>query len=595
MIFLMILVLLRITGVNNRMLKGISASPNIAIGKVFVYEKELKFERRTIDEKEVDNELKRLDNAIAKSKSELVELRDETAKKIGEKEAKIFEAHLLMLDDPALITEVKKRIRSMTNAEAAVDEVVKNFVAMFDQMVDQYMKERAIDVQDVGERIIRNLLGKEFGSLADLREQVVVIADNLTPSDTARMDKAKVVGFATNTGGVTSHVAIIAREYGIPAVVGLGDVTKHVKSGDLVILDGGNGIVIVRPDEETVNRYRSLMTDLERQRKELEKLRELPAVTLDGRRIEIAANIGEPEEVATALANGAEGVGLLRTEFLYHGRNSLPTEEDQFTAYKTIAEKMGERPVIVRTLDIGGDKPPPYLEMPKELNPFLGWRAIRISLDLTDIFKTQLKAILRAGVYGNLKIMFPMISSVDEVRKAKKILEDAKKELMEKGVSFRKDVDVGIMVEIPSAAVIADSLAEEVDFFSIGTNDLTQYTLAVDRTNEKISHLFDELHPAVLRLIRNVIDSAHIKGIWSGMCGEMAGNPLATPILLGLGLDEFSMSSMSIPEVKRIIRSASVAETRELAKKALDLPTAEDVRKLSKEFLRNKPKSQASI
>jgi len=570
------------------MLKGVSASPNIAIGKAFVYEKELKFKRRTIDEKEVDNELKRLDNAIAKSKSELVELRDETAKKIGEKEAKIFEAHLLMLDDPALITEVKKRIRSMTNAEAAVDEVVRSFVAMFDQMEDQYMKERAIDVQDVGERIIRNLLGKEFGSLADLREQVVVIADSLTPSDTARMDKAKVVGFATNVGGVTSHVAIIAREYGIPAVVGMRDVTKHVKSGDLVIVDGGNGTVIVRPDEETIIRYRGLMTDLERQRKELEKLRELPAVTLDGRKVEIAANIGEPEEVATALANGAEGVGLLRTEFLYHGRSSLPTEEDQFTAYKTIAEKMGERPVIVRTLDIGGDKPPPYLEMPKELNPFLGWRAIRISLDLTDVFKTQLKAILRAGVHGNLKIMFPMISSVDEVRKAKKILEDAKKELMEKGVSFRKDVDVGIMVEIPSAAVIADSLAEEVDFFSIGTNDLTQYTLAVDRTNEKISHLFDELHPAVLRLIRNVIDSAHIKGIWTGMCGEMAGNPLATPILLGLGLDEFSMSSMSIPEVKKIIRSASVAETRELAKKALDLPTAEDVRKLSKEFLRKK-------
>lgn len=577
------------------MLKGISASPRIAIGKVFIYEKELKFERRTISEKEIDSELKRLDNAIAKSKSELEELRDETAKKIGEKEAKIFEAHLLMLDDPALITEVKKRIRSMINAEAAVDEVVKNFVAMFDQMEDQYMKERAIDVQDVGERIVRNLLGKEFGSLADLKEQVIVIADNLTPSDTARMDKAKVVGFATNMGGVTSHVAIIAREYGIPAVVGLGDVTKHVKSGDLVIVDGGNGTVIVRPDEETVNRYKGLMTDLELQRKELEKLRELPAVTLDGRRIEIAANIGEPEEVMTALANGAEGIGLLRTEFLYHGRNSLPTEEDQFTTYKTIAEKMGERPVIVRTLDIGGDKPPPYLDMPKELNPFLGWRAIRISLELTDVFKTQLKAILRAGVYGNLKIMFPMISSVDEVRKAKKILEDAKKELMEKGVSFRKDVDVGIMVEIPSAAVIADSLAEEVDFFSVGTNDLTQYTLAVDRTNEKISYLFDELHPAVLRLIRNVIDASHAKGIWTGMCGEMAGNPLATPILLGLGLDEFSMGSMSIPEVKRTIRSASVAETRELAKKALNLPTAEDVRKLLKEFLRNKTKSQASI
>ena len=567
------------------MLKGVSASPNIAIGKAFVYEKELKFKRRTIDEKEVETELKRLDDVIEKSKKELDKLRDEAVKKIGDKEAKIFEAHMLMLQDPALITEAKNKIRSRVNAEAAVDEVVKKFIAMFERMEDQYMKERAIDVQDVGERLIKNLLGQEFKSLADLDKRTIVIADSLTPSDTINIDKSKVIGFATNIGGATSHVAIIAREYGIPAVVGLGDVTKKVKTGDLVIVDGGCGTVIIKPDQETINRYKDQMLELEHRRKELEKLKDLPAETFDGVRIEIAANLGSPDEVANALANGAEGVGLLRTEFLYQGRRSLPTEEEQFEAYKTIARKMGERPVIVRTLDIGGDKPPSYLDMPKELNPFLGWRAIRISLDRTDIFKTQLRAILRASQYGNLKIMFPMISSVEEVRKSKKILEDVKKELKNEKVPFKENVEIGIMVEVPSAAVIADAFAREVDFFSIGTNDLTQYTLAVDRTNERVTYLFNELHPAVLHLIKNVIDAAHSKGIWTGMCGEMAGKPIATPILLGLGLDEFSMSSMSIPEVKKIIRSIKISDARELAKEALNAATTNDVYKLSRKFL----------
>ncbi len=567
------------------MLKGVGASPNIAIGKAFVYEKELKFERRTIDEKEVEAELKRLDYVIEKSKEELDKLQDEAVKKIGEKEAKIFEAHMLMLQDPALITEAKNKIRSRLNAEAAVDEVVKKFIAMFERMEDQYMKERAIDVQDVGERLIKNLLGREFKSLTDLDEKTIVIADGLTPSDTINIDKSKVIGFATNTGGVTSHVTIIAREYGIPAVVGLGDVTKKVETGDLVIVDGGCGTVIIKPDQETINRYENQMLELEHRRKELEKLKDLPAVTLDDRRIEIAANLGSPDEVANALANGAEGVGLLRTEFLYQGRRSLPTEEEQFKAYKTIAMKMGERPVIVRTLDIGGDKPPSYLDMPKELNPFLGWRAIRISLDRTDIFKTQLRAILRASQYGNLKIMFPMISSVEEVRKSKKIIAEVQKELKEEKIPFKEDIEVGIMVEVPSAAIIANSFAREVDFFSIGTNDLTQYTLAVDRTNERITYLFNELHPAVLHLIKNVIDAAHSKGIWTGMCGEMAGKPISTPILLGLGLDEFSMSPMSIPEVKKIIRSVKISDARELAKEALNASTTNDVYKLSRKFL----------
>jgi len=565
------------------MLKGVSASPNIGIGRAFVYEKKLKFKRRQLDE--VETEIKRLDEAIEKSRKELRKLRDVALEKIGEKEAKIFEAQLLMLQDPALITEVKRKIRSKVNAEAAVDDVVKNFITMFEQMEDEYMRERAIDVQDVGERLIKNLLGKDFQCLADLEENTVVIADSLTPSDTVNMDKEKIVGFATNLGGVTSHVAIIAREYGIPAVVGLGDVMNHVKTGDTVIIDGSSGTVTVRPDKATICKYERMVLEAEERRIELDKLKDLPAVTSDGRKVEIAANIGEPGEVENALNNGAEGIGLLRTEFLYQGRRSLPTEEEQFEAYKIIAENMGERPVIVRTFDIGGDKPPSYLNLPKEMNPFLGWRAIRISLDRIDIFKTQLRAILRASNYGDLKIMFPMISSVDEVRRAKQILEETKIELEKEKIMFNNNVEVGIMVEVPSVAVIADAFAEEVDFFSIGTNDLTQYTLAVDRTNENIFHLFNELHPALLHLIKRVIDAAHKRGIWAGMCGEMAGKPIAAPILLGLGLDEFSMAATSIPEVKKIIRSIKITEAQELAEEALKASTTDDVYKLSRQFL----------
>jgi len=565
------------------MLKGVSASPNIGIGRAFVYEKKLKFKRRQLDE--VETEIKRLDEAIEKSRKELRKLRDVALEKIGEKEAKIFEAQLLMLQDPALITEVKRKIRSKVNAEAAVDDVVKNFITMFEQMEDEYMRERAIDVQDVGERLIKNLLGKDFQCLADLEENTVVIADSLTPSDTVNMDKEKIVGFATNLGGVTSHVAIIAREYGIPAVVGLGDVMNHVKTGDTVIIDGSSGTVTVRPDKATIYKYERMVLEAEERRIELDKLKDLPAVTSDGRKVEIAANIGEPGEVENALNNGAEGIGLLRTEFLYQGRRSLPTEEEQFEAYKIIAENMGERPVIVRTFDIGGDKPPSYLNLPKEMNPFLGWRAIRISLDRIDIFKTQLRAILRASNYGDLKIMFPMISSVDEVRRAKQILEETKIELEKEKIMFNNNVEVGIMVEVPSVAVIADAFAEEVDFFSIGTNDLTQYTLAVDRTNENIFHLFNELHPALLHLIKRVIDAAHKRGIWAGMCGEMAGKPIAAPILLGLGLDEFSMAATSIPEVKKIIRSIKITEAQELAEEALKASTTDDVYKLSRQFL----------
>ncbi len=565
-------------------LKGIPASPKIAIGRAFVYEREVKVERRKIGEAEVKGELKRFEEAVRKSKEQLNRLRKKTAMDIGEKEANIFLAHRLMLEDPTFLNEVRKNIESGKNAEAAVQDATKNLVSMFEKMKDEYFRERAIDVQDVGERVIRNLTGRSVGTLADLREKVILIAETLTPSDTANMNKENVLGFATDKGGLTSHVAIISREYGIPAVVGLGNITKNVKPDDMIIVDGNEGVVIVNPDEATLKRYRAEKVRLERREAELKRIAMLPAVTLDGHKVEVAANIGGPMEVDFVLSQGAGSVGLFRTEFLYRGRSSLPTEDEQFKAYKTVAEKMKGRPVIIRTLDIGGDKPPPYLKMPRELNPFLGWRAIRISLDRPDIFKTQLRAILRAGVYGDLKVMYPMISSVEEVRAANDLLEESKRELESRGIPFG-DVEVGIMIEVPSAAIIADSLAREVKFFSIGTNDLTQYTLAVDRTNERISRLFDTFHPALLRLIKGVIDASHAAGIWTGMCGEFAGDPLATPLLLGLGLDEFSMNAISIPKVKEVVRSLKYSDAREMAEKALNLSTIEETRELAKEFL----------
>jgi len=567
-----------------RTLKGIPASPKIAIGRAFVYDREVKVERRKIGKAKAEKEINRFEEAVKKSEEQLADLEEKTAMEIGEKEAKIFQAHRLMLRDPALLKEIRENIATGENAEAAVQDAIKSFVSMFENMKDEYFRERAIDVQDVGERIIRNLVGRSTGTLADLREKVVLVAKTLTPSDTANMNKENVLGFATDKGGLTSHVAIISREYGIPAVVGLGKVTESVKPGDLIIVDGSDGVVVINPDEATLKKYEAERARIEKRQIELKKMAMLPAVTLDGHKVELAANIGGPMEVGFALAQGAESVGLFRTEFLYRGRSSLPTEEDQFKAYKAVAEKMGEKSVIIRTLDIGGDKPPPYLKMPKEFNPFLGWRAIRISLDRPDIFKTQLRAILRASVHGNLKIMYPMISSVEEVRAANEFLEESKKELESKNVPF-KDVEVGVMIEVPSVAVLADALAREVVFFSIGTNDLTQYTLAVDRTNEKVSHLFDTFHPALLRLIKKVIDASHAAGIWTGLCGEFAGDPLATPILLGLGLDEFSMNAASLPDVKKVVRSIKYSEAEEMAKKALKLSTIKETRELAKKFL----------
>ncbi|ADL08180.1 phosphoenolpyruvate--protein phosphotransferase [Thermosediminibacter oceani] len=573
------------------MYQGIAASPGIEIGKAFVLkESEIVIRVTSITEDDIPAEIDRLEGALAKSREQLLRVKEKAEKELGPDKAQIFEAHIMVLDDPIFLDEIREKIKSeRITADNAVHQVVEKYVGMFENMEDEYLKERAADIKDVGDRILKNILGVPIQSLADLSEDVIVVAKDLTPSDTAQMDKEKVKAFATDMGGRTSHTAIMARSLEIPAVVGLGFLSKEVNDGDTVIIDGNKGIVYVNPDEETLRRYHALRLDYIRYREELKKLRDLPAETRDGaRRVELSANIGTPKDVRGALENGAEGIGLYRTEFLYMDRENLPDEEEQFQAYKQVAEAMNPRPVIIRTLDIGGDKKLPSLDMPEELNPFLGWRAIRMCLDRPHILKIQLRAILRASHYGNIKIMYPMISGIDEIRKANAILEEAKNELRQEGVPFDENLEVGIMVEIPSAAVIADILAKEVDFFSIGTNDLIQYTLAVDRMNEKIAHLYEPFHPAVLRLIKNVIDASHKAGKWTGMCGEMAGDPLAAPILLGLGLDEFSMSATSISQVKKVIRSLTYDQAKQIAAKALEMESADEIKKMLHEVLEEK-------
>lgn len=569
------------------MLKGIAASPGIEIGKAHVVKHEqVVINTSPIKKEDIGKEIKKLEDALTTTKLQLEKIKEKAQKELGSEKAKIFDAQLMVLEDPVFINEIKSKIESeLITADNAVSQVVNSYIAEFGSAKDEYLKERAADIKDIGERLIKNILGISVDAFS-LEQEAIIIAKDLTPSDTAQMDKEKVKAFATDMGGRTSHTAIMARSLEIPAVVGLKDATQKIKTGDTVIIDGNEGAVYVNPDEETAKRYEKLKQDYLNKVKELKQLKDLPAETSDNaKRVEISANIGTPKDVKGALENGAEGVGLYRTEFLYMDRQSLPTEEEQFDAYRQVVEKMAPRPIIIRTLDIGGDKKLPYLNMPDELNPFLGWRAIRICLDRPDILKTQLKAILRASAYGKARIMYPMISGVDEVRRANKILDEAKAELYAEGKDFDEDIEVGIMVEIPSAAVTADILAKEVDFFSIGTNDLIQYTLAVDRMNEHISYLYEPFHPAVLRLIKNVIDSSHKEGKWTGMCGEMAGDPLAAPILLGMGLDEFSMSASSIPKVKKIIRLLTYDEAKEIAGKALSMSEPADIRAMVKKIV----------
>ncbi len=556
---------------------GIAASSGIAIAKAFRLEHpEYEISKRSVSD--ADAELAKLQVALETSKGELEAIKERTLQEMGEKKAEIFQSHLLILSDPELIDPVKDKITSeMINAEYALNEIASQFVAMFENMKSAYLQERAADMRDVTKRVINHLMGVNFQSPAEIREEVVIIAEDLTPSDTAQLDRNYVKGFTTNIGGRTSHSAIMARSLEIPAVVGTKEVMEVVQNGDVVIVDGLEGNVIVNPDDATLADYRAKREAYEAQVAEWRKLRDEATVSKDGVHVELAANIGTPNDVAGVIDNGGEAVGLYRTEFLYMGRDELPSEDVQFNAYKTVLERMEGKPVVVRTLDIGGDKELPYLTLPKEMNPFLGFRAIRLCLDRQDIFRTQLRALLRASVFGELRIMFPMIATLGEFRQAKAVLLEEKDKLVSEGVAVSDNIQLGIMVEIPSTAVLADQFAKEVDFFSIGTNDLIQYTMAADRMNERVSYLYQPYNPSILRLVKMVIDAAHKEGKWAGMCGEMAGDATAIPLLLGLGLDEFSMSASSILPARSQIAKLSKAEMQELATKALDMQTAEEV------------------
>lgn len=564
-------------------LQGIAASNGIAIAKAYRLEHpDLTVEKQTIENPA--EQVSRFQQALAKAKEELEVIKAHALKELGEDKAAIFSAHLLVLSDPELVQAVEQKIeQERVNAEFALHEVASMFIAMFEAMDNEYMKERAADIRDVTKRVLAHLLGVTISNPSMITEEVIIVAEDLTPSDTAQLNRKYAKGFTTDIGGRTSHSAIMARSMEIPAVVGTKEATATIQNGDIVIIDGLDGEVIVNPTEETIAEYEQKRAAFAAQKAEWAKLVHEQTMTKDGHHVELAANIGTPNDVEGVLANGAEGIGLYRTEFLYMGRNELPTEEEQFEAYKTVLEKMEGKPVVVRTLDIGGDKELPYLDLPKEMNPFLGFRAVRLCLDMQEMFRTQLRALLRASVYGNLKIMFPMIATVDEFRQAKAALLEEKERLVAEGVAVSDHIEVGMMVEIPAAAVLADQFAKEVDFFSIGTNDLIQYTMAADRMNERVSYLYQPYNPAILRLIYNVIEAAHKEGKWVGMCGEMAGEELAVPILLAFGLDEFSMSATSILRVRSQLKKLSKQEAERVKDHILSLATAEEVVRFVKE------------
>lgn len=568
-------------------LQGIAASSGIAIAKVYPLEApDLSYSKQDINQPA--EEVKRLHEALETSKSELEKIKEHTKKSLGDEHAEIFSAHLLVLSDPELIQPIEDKIKSENvNAEAALDETANMFIDMFKNMDNEYMRERAADIQDVTKRVMAHLLQVTFPDPALIQEEVVIVADDLTPSDTAQLNKQFVKGFTTDIGGRTSHSAIMARSLEIPAVVGTKNITSQAEKDSMIIVDGISGDVIVNPTEEQINEYKEKQAQFEAQKKEWAKLKDEPTVTSEGEHVELVANIGTPDDVEGVLNNGGEGVGLYRTEFLYMGKSQLPTEEEQYDAYSSVLKQMGDKPVVVRTLDIGGDKELDYLDLPDEMNPFLGYRAIRLCLERDDIFRVQLRALLRASVHGNLKIMFPMIATLEEFRQAKAILDEERENLLSEGQEVSGDIEVGMMVEIPATAVIARQFAKEVDFFSIGTNDLIQYTMAADRMNERVSYLYQPYSPAILSLINNVIEAAHAEGKWAGMCGEMAGDEIAIPILLGLGLDEFSMSATSILPARTQIRTLSKKEMTSFKEQILSMGTSEEV----VEFIKEKTKA----
>ncbi|AQT86839.1 phosphoenolpyruvate-protein phosphotransferase PtsI [Paenibacillus larvae subsp. larvae] len=562
-------------------LRGIAAASGYAMGPAFLLqETEAEIVRRELSPEEAEMEVKRFEAEVNQSIAELEELKVQTEEKMGEEHANIFGTHILVLQDEEYIGRVKEMIQSnRINAEAALEDATQEIVTLFESMDNEYLRERAADIRDVSKRIMNHLLGLEAGGLSQVKDSVVLLAHDLTPSDTAQLDRDKIAGFATNIGGRTSHSAIMARSMEIPAVVGLNDVTAKVKSGDYVILDGAKGILLINPEESVIASYKELQQKYEARLQELKKFHDKPSVTADGHLLEIVSNIGNPQDAHAAERSGAEGIGLYRSEFLYMGRQSLPSEEEQFDSYKVVAEIFGSKaPVVIRTLDIGGDKELPYMDLPKEANPFLGYRAIRLCLDRKDIFKTQLRAILRASSFGNIKLMYPMIATMQELREANAILAEVKQELDKENIPYNREMEVGMMIEVPAAALVADQLAREVDFFSIGTNDLVQYTMAADRMNERVSYLTEPFNPAVLRLIRNVINAAHQQGKWAGMCGEMAGNLTAIPLLVGLGLDEFSMSAGSILSARALMSRLNRPEMQKLAEEALNMTSAEEIK-----------------
>lgn len=568
-------------------LSGVAASPGIVIGKAYLLDiTKLKIIKEKIPAEDVDKQINSFKESVSRTEKEIMKIKEKVHTEMGEEYANIFEAHLLVLKDPLLIFEVSERIRKeQINVEYALWEVLEMITENISALDDDYMRERVVDIYDIGRRILENLVGEIGINLQELKEDVIVIAHNLTPSDTAHMYKGKIIGFGTDIGGKTSHTAIMARALEIPAVVGLRDITFRVKSDDTLIIDGGHGIVIVNPDEETIKEYEHKKRLFDEFKVGLAWLRDLPGQTNDGHRIEIAANIELPQEVEVVKQEKAEGIGLYRTEFLYLGRTDLPGEDEQLQAYRQVVSEMNPCPVTIRTLDVGGDKFLSYLGVPIEVNPSLGLRAIRLCLKYKDMFKNQLRALFRASTFGKLRIMFPMISEVDELRQTKKIIEEVKQELKTEKVCFDPNIEIGIMIETPSAAITADVLAGEVDFFSIGTNDLIQYTIAIDRINEQLTHLYNPLHPGVLRLINWTIECAHRHGIWVGMCGEMAGDPLFTMILVGMGIDELSMSCVAIPKVKEVIRSINLIEAKELAQKILKLQSAAEIETMLNEVM----------
>ena len=566
-------------------LQGIAASDGIAIAKVYTLtEPDLTVTKVTVEDSE--KEVSRLDDALAASIKDVELIKETALKNLGEEEAQVFDAHLMVLSDPELIGQVKDSITSnKVNAESALKEVTDMFISIFAGMEDNpYMKERAADIRDVSKRILAHLLGVKIPSPATIKDEVIIVASDLTPSDTAQLNRQYVKAFVTDIGGRTSHSAIMARSLEIPAIVGTKEVTLLAKDGDIIIVDGLAGDVFLNPSEDVVAEYRAKAEAFAAQQAEWEKLKDSKTYTKDGHQVELAANIGTPKDLEGVVHNGAEGVGLYRTEFLYMDSHEMPTEEDQFEAYKAVLEGMNGKPVVVRTMDIGGDKELPYLPLPHEMNPFLGYRAIRISLHEPEMFRTQLRALLRASVYGKLRIMFPMIATLNDFRGAKALLEEEKAKLIAEGVAVSDDIQVGIMIEIPAAAVLAHQFAKEVDFFSIGTNDLIQYTMAADRMNERVSYLYQPYNPSILTLIKHVIDSAHKEGKWAGMCGEMAGDQTAVPLLVGLGLDEFSMSASSVLKTRSLISKLTLGDMQELAAKAInECATVQEVEALVEE------------